>query len=420
MKVGIFLGAHQPAEGGGYTFLTELLRALERLQPTSAHDLVLCHYHSATETARSLAGFGAIDLDLHRDEVLTQQERIAIEGPPRDPWQVRVKRRLRRLIGAAAEVPPPPPPLPSWEERVYRKEGIRFLLRLAPYMDGIPLDIPFAMTVWDLQHRNSPWFPEVSSGPEWQTRERNYSELLRRASLIYTGTKRGRDEIASYYHVAPERVKVLPFGTPEFALAAAGEERRPERLSALGIQGDYLFCPGQFWPHKNQVTVLEACRIIRDRTKWDLSVVFCGADKGNLDHVRAYADRLQLGNCTKFLSFVDRSDLVELYKGAFCLAFPTFFGPDNLPPLEAFALGCPVVASDVPGAREQLGDAALLHPPADEHALADAVLSLRDAGVRERKIAAGRARSRCLTWEDHARGILASLDEFAAIRRAWH
>ena len=43
----------------------------------------------------------------------------------------------------------------------------------------------------------------------------------------------------------------------------------------------------------------------------------------------------------------------------------SLFGPENLPPLEAMALGCPVVAADVPGAREQLGDAALRVPPID-------------------------------------------------------
>ena len=38
-------------------------------------------------------------------------------------------------------------------------------------------------------------------------------------------------------------------------------------------------------------------------------------------------------------------DLVALYRHAFALAYVTFFGPENLPPLEAFGLGCPVVAS---------------------------------------------------------------------------
>ena len=33
---------------------------------------------------------------------------------------------------------------------------------------------------------------------------------------------------------------------------------------------------------------------------------------------------------------------------------PTFFGPTNIPVLEAWALGCPVLTSDIRGIREQV------------------------------------------------------------------
>jgi len=49
---------------------------------------------------------------------------------------------------------------------------------------------------------------------------------------------------------------------------------------------------------------------------------------------------------------------------------PTFFGPTNIPPLEAFALGCPVAVSNIYGMREQVGDAALLFDPNAEEELA--------------------------------------------------
>ena len=42
-----------------------------------------------------------------------------------------------------------------------------------------------------------------------------------------------------------------------------------------------------------------------------------------------------------FLGFVDTEDLVALYQHAHALTYLSFFGPENLPPLEAFALGLP-------------------------------------------------------------------------------
>jgi glycosyltransferase involved in cell wall biosynthesis len=165
--------------------------------------------------------------------------------------------------------------------------------------------------------------------------------------------------------------------------------------------------------------VLEACRIIHDLTGWTPDVVFTGSAQNNVAYVREYACRLGLGDRTRFLGFVEQADLVELYRGAFCLAFPSFFGPDNLPPLEAFALGCPVLAADVPGAREQLGKAAIFFPPTDERRLADAILSLRSQDTRQRLVRAGHVRARVRSWDQYARDIIESLDEFAAIRRAW-
>jgi hypothetical protein len=94
--------------------------------------------------------------------------------------------------------------------------------------------------------------------------------------------------------------------------------------------------------------------------------------------------------------------------------------PKLLPPLEAFALGCPVVASAVLGSEEQLGDAALLFAPRDEHGLARHILTLRDADTRARLIGKGDKRTRDgSTWDDYTSNLITSLDDLASTRRAW-
>jgi glycosyltransferase involved in cell wall biosynthesis len=72
------------------------------------------------------------------------------------------------------------------------------------------------------------------------------------------------------------------------------------------------------------------------------------------------------------------------------LCFPSFFGPDNIPPLEAMALGVPVAAADVLGARNQLQDAALFFNPSCPQSIAEAILNLhQDSSLRSRLITAG-------------------------------
>jgi glycosyltransferase involved in cell wall biosynthesis len=149
-------------------------------------------------------------------------------------------------------------------------------------------------------------------------------------------------------------------------------------------------------------------------------LVFTGSDQGNLSHIRRVTDETGLSQKVTFLGFVERSMLVNLYRNAFALIFPSFFGPDNLPPLEAFALGCPVIAANIPGSEEQLGDAALLVDPTDEFAMAQAVYRLRTGPeLRERLVQQGARRADAWSADDYVRGVMKIVDEFEPIRRCW-
>ena len=62
---------------------------------------------------------------------------------------------------------------------------------------------------------------------------------------------------------------------------------------------------------------------------------------------------------------------------------PTFFGPTNIPPLEAFKIGVPVIYPDLDGLRDQVGDAALLINLYDPNTLSDCLYKLiNNKGLR--------------------------------------
>ncbi len=58
------------------------------------------------------------------------------------------------------------------------------------------------------------------------------------------------------------------------------------------------------------------------------------------------------------------------------MIMPTFFGPTNIPPLEAFATGCPAAVSNIYAMPEQVGNAALLFDPNSDEEIAETLLSL--------------------------------------------
>ena len=81
---------------------------------------------------------------------------------------------------------------------------------------------------------------------------------------------------------------------------------------------------------------------------------------GYKDKIKSYAKKLNIHNRLFLTGFIKDQELIALYKNAIALVMPTFFGPTNLPPLEAFNIGVPVIYPDINGLREQVEDAALL------------------------------------------------------------
>ena len=289
--------------------------------------------------------------------------------------------------------------------------GIDLLWCLGP--DVPSLEVPFVITVWDLQHRLQPFFPEVSADGVWDRRERYFATTMRRAAFVVTGTEAGKEEVERFYGIDPARIVTAPHPTPRLPDPAG-------TAMAHDLSNDYVFYPAQFWPHKNHVGLLHALALLRDEGL-SLDLVLTGSDwGGNQHYVERTARELGLTENVHFLGFVPRHDLAALYRGAACLAYMSYFGPENLPPLEAFSCGCPVVAADVPGAQEQLGDAAILADPSDESAIAGAIRRVAtDESFRGQLVERGRERAARATPRVFIEAVMEAISGFERIRRNW-
>ena len=99
--------------------------------------------------------------------------------------------------------------------------------------------------------------------------------------------------------------------------------------------------------------------------------------------------------------------LRDLYRGSH--AFLHVSWTEGLPQVlfEAFAAGCPVVATDVGGVAEAVGDAALLVPAGDAQAAADALERVAEDGdLRQRLIRGGLEIAAARTIESESRRLL--------------
>ena len=83
-------------------------------------------------------------------------------------------------------------------------------------------------------------------------------------------------------------------------------------------------------------------------------------------------------------------------------------------------MGCPVVAANVPGSDEQLGDAALLVDPSDPKAIASEIRRIvDDEELRSTLAARGKERAARATPESFVTEVVGAIERFWAIRRNW-
>lgn len=101
------------------------------------------------------------------------------------------------------------------------------------------------------------------------------------------------------------------------------------------------------------------------------------------------------------LGFVNDGNMIYLYRHATAMIMPSYFGPTNIPPLEAMALGCPVAISNKYAMPEQVGQAGLLFNPDSPEEIAECIRRIWiDGELRERMIAEGYRRVQRWTEQD--------------------
>jgi glycosyltransferase involved in cell wall biosynthesis len=330
------IGAPAPLEGGGFTFTKAVVDAIKAC--SSRHEFIVWE-----------------ELQQHYGK------RRRIDVIKRAADSVGTERLIRstaRVVRSAHAVLASIQVLPL-ERFIYDNEIDLVWFLCLGYS---PVSVPYLATVWDPQHRRRRFFAEVST-TAWtsEARELAYRSNLPRAAPIITGTKTGKDEIIAFFGISPENISVVPMPVAQAALSEDSGDRIDVRAK-YRLSREFLFYPAQFWPHKNHINLLFALDLIKKDTCLSLDVVLTGNDKSN------QKPRLQdyCGSRSVVASshlFVLRADLYGLYGEAICLAFVSFFGPDDIPPLEALAIGCPVIATCVPGADKQLEDAAWLLDP---------------------------------------------------------
>ncbi|MEO6826804.1 MAG: glycosyltransferase family 1 protein [Microbacteriaceae bacterium] len=254
-----------------------------------------------------------------------------------------------------------------------------------------PRGRPFAVTLHDVQHLD---LPELFTHADFVYRRLFYHRAARRADLVITISEFAKQSIVRHLGVPADKIKVIPLGVDSHLF-----------VPNLGERDGFLLYPARGWAHKNHARLIEAVTLLR-RTSPRLRLVLTGGNLDGLGPLPDWVDRK---------GFVEQDELIDLYRRAAVLVYPSLYEGFGLPPLEAMASGCPVAASNAGSIPEVCGDAAVLFDPSEPEAIAAGIEEALNRGAELSR--AGVAHAATFTWERCVQAHLEIFTELIAAAR---
>jgi glycosyltransferase involved in cell wall biosynthesis len=266
------------------------------------------------------------------------------------------------------------------------------------------------LTIHDLTAIRHPEMctPDVLEWPDLARR------AIARGAWIHTVSEFVADEVREAFPAAADRVVAVPNGIRPPAPPDATSDAAAGRFLAGGHR--YVAALGTVDPRKDLPSLVAAFTEVGARDP-DLRLVIAGADGMGSDALDRAIGASSLQRRIVRLGSIDDHKRLALLRGATVVAYPSRYEGFGLVPLEAMAVGVPVVTTAAGAVPEVVGDAALVVPVGDAAALAVGLRTvLHDEALAQDLADAGAERVRRFSWRTTVDGIVAIYRRAAAER----
>ncbi len=271
------------------------------------------------------------------------------------------------------------------------------LLHSQAFVAPVLSNKPSVVTIYDLSFLRSPerfkwanrtylrWFTGMS---------------VKRASRVIAISHYTKKDIVRVYGISPDKIDVVYSGLdPQFARPT--KQAIEEFREARGLPEKFILYLGTIEPRKNLSTLIRAYAKVRPA---GVKLVCAGGRGWMYEDVFQTVEELRLSRDVIFPGFLPEDELPLWYSAADIFVYPSAYEGFGLPVIEALACGVPTITTNATSLPEAAGQAALLVPPDDTTALAEALDGLINNPSQQADLAAGGPQQAMrFTWPEAAR-----------------
>jgi glycosyltransferase involved in cell wall biosynthesis len=219
-------------------------------------------------------------------------------------------------------------------------------------------------------------------------------QALKKADKIITISENTKNDIIKLMGIPHKKIETIYLGVDPAPL-------KNNLSHEYTIESPYILFVGMLEPRKNIVGLIRAYAALKNKKSHKLIIV--GKKGWMYEQIFLLVKELHLEKDVLFLGYVPEHALSQLYRGASCFVYPSFYEGFGIPVLEAMAHGCPVITSKNSSMEEIAKEVALLVDPSNEEAIMKAItFILAYKEEREKMIQKGLHHIKKFQWKTMA------------------
>lgn len=258
----------------------------------------------------------------------------------------------------------------------------------------------FSKNIINTVHDMTPWlYPKTMSLKGLLLFKTAISQAMKRSRIIITISKSAKEDINRFFH--NENIQVIYCGVnEEYSNFIYDEKRNNDILERYNLPKRYTLSLSTLEPRKNTALLLEAFFQLKKEGKIKGKLVLAGRKGWKYNDLINVMDGKRYENDIIFTGFIEEEDLPNIYFNAKCFIFPSLYEGFGMPPLEAMAVGVPVIVSDASSLIEVVGNNNASFKSNDLVALKTKIEEVLELEIQKRKhvIEYGKRQSQKFKW----------------------